>query len=400
MNVLRLMRIIADSKELSSAMTFNPVAKEFVFAGYNSYGRAPSFPPDSNAPLNALAKYNGGAEAALAPPSAKHTLVQLDELRQVVDSANTHFRQPSRRDALAKYTDDTNQMINMKTEADYWIPYSAFELASEFKRQYLPGQPVETFYPFLVSLNRVWRERTKARVSAAGVDQRRRSSSTGAAKRPPSAAKGKVFADAIKQDLAGLRREAKAQRVVSGSTVKLLHAYDRVAEAALEQRYSAECALREAEARLSRTMSERAPHVRALESVLLTLIEDTRRSARVANSEVLMVCGDLRKVLREMELPHNYGELLNDAVKTIEGQIFEVHRMLQQSADHAEQLALRPAFELDENDIGDRRAGARKPAEYRTDRRASQDDDDGDRRGLCDDLPIRQDYDPSVDGVF
>lgn len=56
------------------------------------------------------------------------------------------------------------EIIDLKTEGDYWVPHKAFLAAQQWRDATVPSVPIKRFYGLFIALNEAWRERMQSRL--------------------------------------------------------------------------------------------------------------------------------------------------------------------------------------------------------------------------------------------
>ena len=56
------------------------------------------------------------------------------------------------------------EIIDLKTEGDYWVPHKAFLAAQQWRDATVPSVPIKRFYGLFIALNEAWRERMQNRL--------------------------------------------------------------------------------------------------------------------------------------------------------------------------------------------------------------------------------------------
>lgn len=217
----RLLHLLSAVPAMAHYLQYNEVSGEFVFAGYPTRyfgtgggkhgGRRGTPPPhaaglapshlvgsddhDASAGAFSIEEYmdslprdgetgvaDGIYGGRTAYADSKNIWLNgqwLQQLQDILHTQNLYMKlKKIKLHELDEAAQLSEQLPNAKdvlacrrSDKDYWIPYAAFSAAQRFKNKYCPRIPaLSHFYPFLVSMNRVWNAKMQDRLAVLRKD--------------------------------------------------------------------------------------------------------------------------------------------------------------------------------------------------------------------------------------
>jgi hypothetical protein len=319
MTNIRLLRIMSESAELRNIIAFNDISKEFVFVGYQ-LDEAEKHTSDVRR-RNRKAETGGdfGIVSGNSRPS-KNVLLSdgaaagaLRQLHDAITDENAFIR---RRHVDVSAT-GTDQLMNLKTEMDFWIPHGAFVEGQKFRAEFMPSVPASIFYPLFVRLNKLWRERMTSRINAAKTDAAVRRHSQGDRDRLMIKERdgGSAVDEAATRELMLLRREVRA-KVSSKAALHLFACYDQLAREALRRRAELESQFSNLASVHNQTLSSKAPEAINMQFHLRTIAETSQSLAAHVSQKLVGASSDIRRFLTSLEDATTQGPNATSSVST------------------------------------------------------------------------------------
>ena len=317
-NNKRLLTIIKESgeaglKHLSQLIKSIPDTDQFVFCGYD--GR-PSFQ---------LVAHGEGRPG--------HMKTSDSQLRTAIDSHNAASRCVKKKNVIA----ETSVPVASDRELHYWIPRNVYDLASKFRSESCPTIPLEVFYPFLIDLCGIWRERMN-KVRSFHEDQLKKATT-----RPKSVDRKAPKLDNISSQLSLLRREADLL-VPHPKLAKVIGSLERLCKSAIFERDNALSETRRLREDLQRAIVNRDPHVTQLKSAFLQMTGDARNCAQRLGRKLEDLLIHFDRNVDTMQLPDSWRMLFTSFSKTMRETFqreLETLRLCVNGAERAdEQIAL------------------------------------------------------------
>ena len=320
MNNIRLLRIMSESTELRHLVGFNDISKEFIFVGYQLLEADRHAAESADIMSRKHRKHETGGEFGIVGGQtrpSKNVLLNdhvasggLRQLHDAIIDENAFIRR-RRIDVSAT---GGEQLMNLKTEMDFWIPHGAFVEGQKFRNEYLPSVPASVFYPLFVRLNKLWRERMASRINAAKTDATVRRN-TNADRQLIKARDPGELDEAAMRELLLLRREVRA-KVSSKAALQLFSCYEQLARDALRRRSEVECQYSNLARVHNQTLSSKAPEAINMQFQLRTIAETGRSLAAHVSQKLVGASSDVRRFLTSLEDATTHGPNANATVST------------------------------------------------------------------------------------
>lgn len=359
----RLLRLMAECSELHDIIRFNEVTQDFVFVGYHALLPTAADGVDGNAllpPAGAdddevrvrLACHEargrrpatGGAFGIVGGAShgSKNAFLRdtpplsgvpnaMRHLNDAIQDENRFLHQTGVHLSAAPVSPvaaplPSNNLVECKShEKYYWIPRAVLVEAQDFKEAYFPRLSLQVFFPFLVRINQIWRQREQHLVREA---KRRASSSvrsTSASGRALAPSKGdrredyerttarRLEEDIIAKELESIRREVRL-RVSSKTALQLCKQLESIARHQIAKRASVEMELEELAAIHQHTLADRAPQTVAMQSHLRTMSDTARSLSFHVSSKLGGASSDIRRFVSSLEAAAVRSSAMTDGV--------------------------------------------------------------------------------------
>lgn len=364
LNNARLLRLMAEVPELHDIIRFNEVTQDFVFVGYNSLLGEQDVPADALVPPRGLEEdiscraaaaearsgrpVTGGAFGVIAGVGGTRNSLLRSSARSSgalfagVPNAMRHLHDAIRDENHALHRNGiklsdaatsssstgagvlpppSNNLVECKShERYYWIPRAALVEAQDFREAYFPRLSLKVFFPFLVRLNQIWRQKQSAmcrdRSKERSVSVRKtRSASLPSHRREDyeQETARRMELDMVAKELDSLRREVRL-RVSSKVAQQLCKQYDTVARLQISKRVLLEQKLEDLSNLHNHTLADRAPETVTMQAHLRTLSDTARSLSHHIASKLIGASSDIRRFVASLEAAATRSAVMHNGV--------------------------------------------------------------------------------------